>query len=431
MSALSGVLRLGRAMNTLLLGILLFHAGWYLILPFFAILFTTRRGLSPGEAGLLLATQSFLLLVGSLVGGWLGDRLGLRTAMVTGLLARGAGLGLLGIVTGLPALLMAVAIAGFGGGLYGPSAKAGIAALASGEDVRTTAFAARGIAANIGTSTGPMLGTILLRGSMPLLFGVSGAIHLGLALVTLLLYREGRPAHVEERQPWWTVLTDRAYMGFSLVTVLAWAVFAQLSISVPLHTRSVLGLESSIGLLWTVTSLTVILLQLSITRFASRRLSPMHSMAIGALLLGVGLGLVSLVGSFAGLLMAVLVFVLGEMLLMPTADATVSGFARSGALASYFGVATLGWGLGEGLGNLLGGYLMQYALSSGRLWIPWGLYSLAGALTGGLYWLLGRGQTVKPGAAGRIQVFRPGQPAPAPTRLELLPGPGPRQEEGE
>lgn len=450
MGAISAVLRLGRSMQVLLGGILLFHAGWYLLLPFLALLFTSRRGLTPAQAGLLLATQSFTLLVGSLLGGWLADRIGRRMTMTVGLVARAVGLWGLGIFTGLPALLAAVGVAGLGGGVYGPAAKAGIAVIAT-EENRTVAFAARGIAANIGVSTGPMLGGLLVGGPMRLLFGVAAAIHLAMAGLIWALYREERAAAAGPAVPWWAVLTDRSYISFSVVTVLAWALFAQLAIAVPLYARDVLGLESSIGLLWTFTSLTVILTQFAVTRFSTRRMRPMSAMALGALLLGAGLGFVSLAASFIGLLLAVFVFIVGEMLLMPTADASVSAFARKESVGSYFGIATVAWGLGEGLGSLAGGGLMQYALATRLLWMPWALYALVGLLVSGLYLLLGRGaqRTSLPGEeeearAASIQLFRPGYPAPTEGLIHLgsrsegdapgivlkrEPGPGGRQEE--
>lgn len=408
---ISTVMRLGRSMGALLAGVLVFHVGWYILLPFFAVLFTSRRGITPAQAGLLLAVQSFTLLAGSLVGGWLADRLGRRAAMVVGLLARAAGLWGLGFFTGMPALLGTVAVAGLGGGVYGPAAKAGIAALATAEN-RPAAFAARGIAANIGVSLGPLLGGLLLRGSMPLLFGVAAALHAGLAVMTWVLYRE--PQKVEEgpEDSVLTVLGDRRYMAFSLVTVLAWALFAQLSIAVPLYARHVLGLESSIGLLWTATSLTVICVQFAVTRYATAHLSTMTAMGLGAALLGAGLGLVSLVSSFPGLLAAVLVFIVGEMLVMPTSDAAVSIFATRKALGSYFGIATVAWGLGEGLGNLAGGSLMQYALTTGTHWLPWTLYAAGGIAVGGLYLLLGRRRPQPQAHAAHIGLFRPGQPSP-------------------
>lgn len=412
MGAIAAVMRLGRSMSTLLAGILVFHAGWYLLLPFFAVLFTSRRGLSPAQAGLLLAVQAFTLLAGSLLGGWLADRVGRRNAMVGGLLARAVGLWGLGLFTTLPSLMGAMAVAGLGGGVYGPAAKAGIAAIAT-EENRTSAFAARGIAANIGVSLGPLLGGLLVRGSMPLLFGVAAALHVALAVATWALYREEPAAEERPAGSVLAVLGDRRYIAFSLVTVLAWALFVQLTIAVPLYARQVLGLESSIGLLFTVTSLTVILLQFAVTRYSTQRLDPMYAMGLGAVLLGAGLGLVSLAGSFPGLLAAVLVFILGEMLLMPTADAAVSTFATREALGSYFGIATVAWGLGEGIGNLVGGSLMQLSLTRGPLWLPWALYAAVGLAVGGLYAMLARRQRVQPAAeAARIQLFRPGQPSP-------------------
>lgn len=405
------MMRLGRSLGVLLAGVLLFHVGWYILLPFFAVLFTSRRGLTPGQAGLLLAVQSFTLLAGSLVGGWLADRVGRRAAMVGGLVARAAGLWGLGLFTSMPPLLGAVALAGLGGGLYGPAAKAGIAEQATDEN-RTTAFAARGIAANIGVSLGPLLGALLLGGPISLLFGTAAALHLGLAAITWAFYREGEQVEEGPRSSVLAVLGDRRYLTFSLVTVAAWALFAQLSISVPLYAREVLGLESSIGLLWTFTSLTVILIQFTVTRFATARFSPMAAMGLGAALLGVGLGLVSLVSSFGGLLAAVLVFILGEMLLMPTADSAVSSFASPEALGSYFGIATVAWGLGEGLGNLAGGSLMQYALASGRLWLPWALYAATGLGVGALYLAIRERRVPSPVEGSRIQLYRPGQPAP-------------------
>jgi MFS family permease len=428
-------------LKVLLAGILAFHAGWYMLVPFFAILFTTRRGLSPAEVGLVLAAQSFLLLLGSLAGGALADRYGRRLTMVLGLVLRAVGLGMLGFAVTLPGALLAAATAGVGGGLYGPAAKAAIAVLAAEGPDRTTIFGWRGIAANIGTSTGPLLGSLLVRGSMPVLFGSSAAVHAGLGLVTwMLLPAEGGTVEsAEGKAPWRDLLRDVPYLAFSVITALSWALFSQLMLAVPLYASRVLGLEASIGLLWTVSSLVVIALQVPVSRYLLTRLSPAVAMAAGVALLGAGLGLVGLVpyvtaatGAFGGLLGAVLLFVVGEMLLMPTVDSTVSLMAPAAAVGSYFGVASLAWGLGEGVGSLAGGGLMQYALGSGRTGLPWVVYAGAGAGIAGLFLALGRwvgaaggaqggAPTVSPATAapGKMQVYRPGHPVPDEDRLRL------------
>lgn len=424
-------LRQSRSLSVLLAGVLLFHAGWYMLLPFLAVLFTARRGLTPAQVGLVMAAQSLTLLLGSLAGGALADRYGRKLTMLGGLALRTLGVGLLGLVAGLPASLAAAAVAGLGGGLYGPAAKAAIAVLAKGKH-QATIFSLRGIAANIGTSGGPLLGTLLVRGPMPVLFGVAAALHAGLGLITWTLLKEEQRLDRQVKTPWRDILTDMPYLAFSLVTVLAWALFAQLNIAVPLFASRVLGLEAQIGLIWTLTSLTVIIFQVGLTRYLAARLHPMLAMAAGAVLLGAGLGMVGLARGFAGVLGAVLIFVVGEMFLLPTADSTVSLMARGGAVGSYFGIASFAWGLGEGLGSLVGGGLMQYALGGGWAGLPWATYAVAGAAIGGLYaglrmWLGRRTPTAAPTPtpARQIHIHRPGFPAPEEEAVRL----GPRDTE--
>jgi MFS family permease len=420
-------------LKVLLAGILAFHAGWYMLVPFLAILFTSRRGFTPAQVGLVMATQSFTLLLGSLVGGVLADRLGRRWTMVGGLVLRTGGVVLLGVAHSLPGAMGAAAVAGVGGGLYGPAAKAAIAVLAAGAE-QTRVFALRGIAANIGTSGGPLVGSLLMRGPMPVLFGVAGAVHAVLAVATWgLLPAETTRFDRQERDSWRHIVTDRPYMAFTVVAALSWALFSQLSIAVPLYASRVLGLEASVGLLWTISSLAVIGLQVPVTRAATARLRPAAAMALGVALLGAGLGLVGLARSFPGLMGAVLVFVAGEMLLLPTVDSTVSQMAAAGAVGSYFGLASFAWGLGEGVGNLTGGALMEYALGRGRPGLPWGVYAAAALAVAGLWrafgaWAPARlGPAPAPGDGTRqVQVLRPGQPVPQEEALRL--GDRPRED---
>jgi MFS family permease len=393
-------------MTVLLAGILVFHAGWYMLLPFLAVLLTGRRHLSPAEVGLVMAAQSLALLLGSLAGGALADRAGRKLTLVGGLGFRALGVGGLGVAAGLPGLLLAALVAGFGGGLYGPAAKAAIATLAAGaagapgaaagaDSGRTAAFSLRGIAANIGTSTGPLIGSLLMKSPMIVLFGAAAALHAALGLATWVLLDDEKAGEGRGPASLQGLLADRPYVAFTAVTVLAWALFTQLAIAVPLYAREALGLEASIGLLWTFSSLAVIGGQVAVTRTLLSRLQPMSAMAIGAALLGGGLAAVGLARNFAGLLAAVLLFVFGEMFLVPTADTTVSQMVRAGAVGSYFGIASFAWGLGEGIGNLTGGALMQFALRSGHLYVPWVAYGVFGLAVGGLYWALRRWRSMR------------------------------------
>ena len=132
--------KLDRAMLILLLGVLLSHLGTYLVIPMLPIMLKIDADLSLAKIGMVLAANAISFQFGSLLGGFLADRIGRRFIIGFGLFT----------IYGL--LLVAALVTGLGNGLNAPSTKAAIAALASDEN-KTTAFSMRGIAANIGTAS--------------------------------------------------------------------------------------------------------------------------------------------------------------------------------------------------------------------------------------------------------------------------------------
>src|SRR5690625_8034172 len=91
---------------------------------------------------MLLATYSISFQFGSMLGGFLADRIGRRIVIGGGALIGAVGFAGLGLFTIFIPILLTTAIAGFGNGLNAPSTKAAIAALASKEN-QTTAFSFR------------------------------------------------------------------------------------------------------------------------------------------------------------------------------------------------------------------------------------------------------------------------------------------------
>ncbi|TCP55524.1 putative MFS family arabinose efflux permease [Tumebacillus sp. BK434] len=381
--------KLGRAIYVLLGGILFTHLGSYMLLPFFAIILSTEKGLSLGATGLVLGAGSIAFLTGSLLGGFLSDRFGRRMTMVSGLLIRGAGL--LGFIWGasFSSLFLTNLVAGVGGGIYAPGAKAGIAALAS-QGTKTTAFSYRGVAANIGVTMGPLLGTYLHTKSSTLLFGGSAVVYFVLALSHLLLLERdcrGEDCPKVDRQGIKQILTDRPFLYFSVVTIFVWALFTQFALSLPLRAAQI-DSARNIGLLFTASAVLVILLQGTVTRFFTKHLHPLGTMAIGILLIGTGLGSVALSTSFWHLVASAVVVTFGQMFVMPTSDAIVADLAKPEQIGSYFGVAAFVFGAGEALGNIAGGQLMELAVAIDYLALPWLLYGAVGLLLGGTYYLL-------------------------------------------
>lgn len=356
-------LRFGRSMWVLLASFVVQHAGFYLAMPFLAVIFTQQFGLTPGQAGLVLAAISVAYQVAGVIGGPLSDRIGRRLSMVLGLSLQAAGFLAYAWVRPLPALLAVATLVGGGGGLFAPAARAGIAALATGENERTTAFSLRGIAANIGMSIGPLLGALLL-GRPWLFFGTAAALHGALALVLPLLLPagcEGGACAAGTGSVIRRALRNAPFVLFSLAAVVIWSLDAQLVTALPLRVAEMTGNPRAIGPLATLNSVLIIVLQVPVSTWLLRWLHPMSALALGVALIGGGLASVAWAGSLIHLSGSIALIALGQMLYGPTIDSTVSTFAGGEAVGTFFGLATLVWGLGTAAGNVLGGQAMLWA----------------------------------------------------------------------
>lgn len=103
-------------------------------------------------------------------------------------------------------------------------------------------------------------------------------------------------------------LRDRPFLAFSALSVLVWALCAQLTLAVPLQGVTFLPHPGQIGYLWTISSLGIVLFQVPVTRWVGRRLHPLTAVAAGTALLGAGLGAVAFSRTFWHLVAAVVIF---------------------------------------------------------------------------------------------------------------------------
>lgn len=373
----------------LLGGVLFMHVADYLVIPILPVVLRAERGLSAGQVGLVLSVVSLFFLSGSLLGGALADRIGRRRSMVLGAALRAAGLAGLGTFADLLPLAGAGALGGLGSGFFAPAVKAAVAAVASGEH-RTTAFSWRGIAANIGVGAAGLATLALAGRSGGIAFYVAAGIHLSLALLSWRLLPGACGAQVVGQAcPRMVpgavagVLRNRVFLWFSAAAFLLWALYAQLALTLPLRASAVLANPKTVGLIWSINSAMVILTQALVTRWVLRRLHPITALAIGALFLGVGITALGFAGSFPALAAGAVVFVLGEMLVLPTFDSTVSQLAPAGQVGLFFGVANFVSGLGESAGNAVGGQWVErsQALVRPAPWLAFGAFGVVVAVS--------------------------------------------------
>lgn len=374
-------------MKVLLLGVLLSHLGTYMVVPLLPIFLKLQKGLTIAEIGLILAATPFSFQAGSLLGGWLADRIGRRTIIVAGAWINAAALAGYAWFDGLWILIGVSMLSGLGVGLNAPSTKAAIAAIASQHD-QTVIFSLRGIAANIGIASAGLLTYFVLGGPTDRIFYIASGLYVLLGATNGLLLPRGSVAEARETSllhSYREVFRNRAFIVFSLATLFLWALYTQLSLIVPLRAETVLPNPGVVSLIWTVNSIIVILFQTFLSRKFTAKVHPMHALSIGSLFIGAGLGSVYFSTHFYGLLLSGILFIIGEMLIVPTVDATVSRLGTAQQIGMFFGVTNFVAGLGESVGKYAGSQLMSIgALSS----TPYLVFVIAALAVSGIMTIL-------------------------------------------
>ncbi|MGG1663437.1 MFS transporter [Brevibacillus sp. NRS-1366] len=373
----------------LLLLVFFMHLASYLVIPVFPVFLQKVRSLHLSQVGLVLGAGSIAYQVGSLLGGPLSDRLGRRAIIVLGSMLQGSAM--LGYHYSLSfgVFLLFSSVNGLGLGLLAPTIKAMIADEVASTQ-RTAAFSWRGILAHSGIIVAGLVITWMTAlGQQPFL--IAALVFAMLAALTWFSLPDDRCVGPDcKRTPlseYKNILTHRSFLLFSVITLLIWALYAQFALILPLRGEHVLHSATLIGLIWTINSMSVVLIQGFVSRFVLQRINPYISLAIGTTLLGAGLTAMGWAEQFVTLSAAAILFILGEMLFMPVQDSLVTHFAKEEWLGAYFGFSNFVSGIGTAIGTSIGGAMVERlgGVGSPYPWIAYGAVTLFLAAILGLF----------------------------------------------
>ena len=302
---------------------------------------------------------SALLAAGTgYVGGWLSDRVGRRRVM---LIAEA-----LMIVYPLALIvgghnhrfgIGALILSGSLGALGGSVAQAMVADLVPPEG-HVAAYASVRVASNFGVIFGPPLGSLVLAiggwYSLFVVVAVSSAI--AWVLAYRLLPRGGRYAPSEGPPPRSLALIarDHAFTLFMFSAVFSWIVYVAWEVVLPVSLVDGFGYETwAWGLIVWVNPLVVTLFQVRLTSSTSRY--PASRVLVAAMLMmGLPFLLLTWSHALATVLVVAVLFVVGEMLWVPTSQAIVARMAPEEMRGAYFGAigsaAAVGWALAPLIG---------------------------------------------------------------------------------
>ncbi|WP_119729624.1 MDR family MFS transporter [Thermomonospora amylolytica] len=328
--------------------------------PFLGLYLTETRGLTLGQAGLVLSLLGLGSVFAQIIGGALADRIGRRATLVLAMTLNAAGLLALGYAQGLPAIMASALLLGLVLDMFRPASAAMVADLISPAE-RPRAFGLLFWAINLGFAVAMVLGGTLARAGYLWLFWADAITCLVFGVLIWRAVPETRARRPRaEREPggFLDVLRDPVMVGYTLVTLAYTFVLMQAFTTLPLAMRADGLSAQAYGLAVAVNGVLIVLLQPVVNGWLTRR---DHSRVIvtGLLVVGAGTALYTAASALWAYAAAVAVWTLGEIAVAAVGQAVVADLAPEHLRGRYSALWGVAWSGGFLLAPLGGTRLLE------------------------------------------------------------------------
>jgi MFS family permease len=335
-----------------------------MVLPFIALYARQELKVSTGDAGLVLAFYGVGALISSPFSGKLSDKFGPLKLMVASLLATGSFLFLYSAVTNFTGFLILSFIWAIVNEAFRPASMSFISSEIT-PDRRKTAFALNRLAINLGMSIGPVVGGILSTINFHLLFYVDGIT--SLAAGVFLIFSPWEKHFVSENieteesdvHKKVNVLKDKRLLYFLLALIPVEIVFFQHIGALPLFLVTELGYTTAVfGFLTAVNTVLIIFIEVPLND-AMRNWDDRKSLALGALLCGVGFGLMAFTNTIPPIVFLIVIWTFGEMIFFPSSGEYVAKIAPAKQRGEYMGFFQMAFSFAFMVGPWLGAEALE------------------------------------------------------------------------
>ncbi|KPL91470.1 MFS transporter [Herpetosiphon geysericola] len=357
-------------------------SGFTLVMPLVAVHFVNTLGWAAVTVGLALAVRQLTQQGLALVAGSLTDRIGARQLLCGGVLLRAVGFASLAWANTIPSLFTALVVSALGGALFEVPYQASIAMLTTDES-RPRYYALSNLVSGVATTLGPLIGVWLLRFDFQWVCLSAAACFLVTFVIAVLVLPAVRTANSSKKlgAGYALVFRDRRFLALTALLMGYWFVAVQINISLPIMVERLTGSSDGVGVMFALNAGMTVCLQYPMIRLLEPRLSTRAILVIGVGLMALSLGAVGLVGSFSLLLGCVGFFAFGSLLTRPTQQSLTVALADSQALGTYLGVSSLALAIGGGLGNGVGGWLIDLAAAHALPLLPWIVFAVVGLVS--------------------------------------------------
>jgi MFS family permease len=237
---------------------------------------------------------------------------------------------------------------------------------------------------NFGVVLGPPIGALFLLGeNWDRLFVAAALVgFLPFLLALKFIPRRGRftPERGEEHASWWRIVRDPIFLLFFVSGMFSTLVYVAYETVLPISLVDTHGIAPSTwGFLVALNPLMVTLFQLRIT---ARVASVPASLKLATAILLMGLPFLALIwtGALAVVAVVIVVFVVGEMLWIPTSQAVVARIAPPESRGAYIGAFGGTWAIGWALTPTVG-LLVRGSAGDAAMWVMFAALAVVGSVT--------------------------------------------------
>jgi MFS family permease len=348
-----------------------------MVLAFLVLYLTRDLGFSVAAAASVFLLYGTGALVAAPISGFLSDRYGPINIMRGSLLLSGALLLVFPLAKSFPVVVVLTLALSVTAEAFRPANLTIFGDLVAAER-RKTAFAVNRLAINLGMAVGPAVGGFLATLSFRWLFLVDGLTSLAagaiLSFATFPRHRHGADtrqiedavspfAHAHARRGYRDLRLAFFLAGVFPVAVILFQHLASMSVFLvgDLHLSA-----AAYGLLFTLNCLLIVFLEVPLN-IATAHWPHRRTLALGALLFGVGFGGLALAWDFWSAAVTVVIWTVGEMFFFPAMAAYLTDIAPPNRRGEYMGLSQMIMGLAFMVGPW-GGMLILERFGGKVLW---------------------------------------------------------------
>ncbi|WP_256942160.1 MFS transporter, partial [Bacillus thuringiensis] len=259
------------------------------------------------------------------------------------------------------------ALIGFGTAFYEPAARAIFGSQPA--HMRKNLFTYLNLSFNCGAIIGPIAGGFLLLLNPIYAFSLTGSLMLLFTFIFYLLknYFQVTTENTSITFGIQAILQNKPFLLFSFIMIFFYIMFTQLTVALPLHMKNISNSNQLATLVITINAITGVIFMV-LFRKLFHKYNTLSIIKYGVLLMSFSFLLIPLFPHPYWLFICVILFTIGETLVLPNADIAIANYSNESYTATYFGFYQLSLAFGFIIGNYTG---TSFTSNLSGMYTPW------------------------------------------------------------